>query len=843
MRGRAVAGATGRALRGSSADAARALRSLRRSPAFTGAVSLTLAIGIGANATVFGVVDRVLFTPPPYAEPQSLVLVWHTLGRSADRFRVPAPDAAELERRSGAFDEVAFLTRTSDGAVEASDGRGVEHVRWAAATPDLMAVLGVQPTLGAAFTGDPAEGGEIVLSHGTWRSTFAADAGVVGRTTRLNGRPVRVVGVMPPDFRVELPPAAGMGGAPDVWLRLGVPLESFARTDGREIDQDSDNTGAVVARLRSGVSIEEASGDVGRVAAELRLEIPEYAASSRDAVVRPMHEDATAHLRGLLTLLLVAVAAVLVASCLSVSTLVVARGERRRSELAVRSALGAGDGALLRQLVVEAIVLVSIGIVASLVIAYVGARTASQWVPPELGLGTELPVDPPTFAVAALIALGSTLAFSLAPAVRLLRAGTNGRLGAPIATTLRDSGRVRGALVATEVAVSVVLVFATALLVRAADELRNTDLGFDPHGALTFALSLRLPDRYTGPAERARLMRRIETELRSLPNVEAVGLTAHLPLGGREWTQPYGLPGRPASQSTAEGDDLRPGHNRADFRTVTSGYFDALGARIVRGRAFRSDEDLVEDRRVVIIDDLLAERFVGEGRGTVLGATLSLPLDGAIVEAEVVGVVDHVRHRIPETEPRETLYVPYRQEASRDVSVVVRTGRDPLELAPAVRRTLLAIDRDIPVHGLRTLSAYVDAAVAPTRFVAAVIAVFAALVLLSVAVGLYGVVSLEVARRTRDIGVRIAVGAGRGAVLRSVLLRGLRLTAAGAMAGLVVAAALERLSEAGIVGASKADAGVWSTVLFAVLAVSLLASWVPAHRASKLDPTVALKSD
>ena len=298
------------------------------------------------------------------------------------------------------------------------------------------------------------------------------------------------------------------------------------------------------------------------------------------------------------------------------------------------------------------------------------------------------------------------------------------------------------------------------------------------------------------------------------------------------WSQRYGLPGQPESEWAK---------NRADFRTITSGYFEALGATILEGRSFTRTEDLSEDRRVVIIDEQLAGRL--EPNAPAVGATIGFPLDGSIVYAEVVGVVEHVRHESLQRDGRETLYVPYRQEASRDVSFVVRTHGDPLALAAAIRQAVHAIDEQLPVYGLRTLSGYVDAAVAPTRFALVILGAFAFLVLLSVAVGLHGVISLDVSRRRRDIGVRMAIGAKRWTVVHSILLQGLKLAGIGTLVGIAISIALSRVLGAVVFGISVADPLTWTGVLGMVLSVTVQACWLPASRASRLDPTEALRAD
>jgi len=840
MRGTAAA----RALRALAfecvGDARRSARSLVRSPGFTVTASLTIGLGLGATAAVFGVVDRMLLTPPPYREPHELAFVWSMLGSSPGRHRVAAPDVAALRARATAFVDVAFVGRPVDGAIETADGAAAQHVLQAPVTPNLFDVLGVAAGLGRTFaplegpasSGDPAGPLPVLLSDGLWQRAFASDPGVVGRTARLDGRAVEILGVLRSDFHLVMPPSAGIATDVDVWLPLRTPLADLERADGRRVDQDTDNTGAAIARLRTGATLRQASVDVERIAAELRSEVPGYATSDHGFEARALHEDAAAHIRPLLTAVLVAVGVVLLVTCLNVSTLLLARGVRRRAELAVRVALGAGRLRIVRQSVAESLTLVLLG-TALAVPAAAGlqhvlalSRPAGFAGPGELGLDARLLVFTAAVAAVAAVVCG------LAPAYGMARAERRGRLGRHVLRGRDDGGRAREALVVMQVALSVTVVLSSGLLLRTFQELVAVRPGFVPEGAMTFNVAVRTPDRYVGPAERARLMADITSALEELPRVRAAGLTGHLPLGGRSWTQPFGLPGQ------AESEWAR---NRADFRTVSSGYFAAMGTRLLDGRAFIPREDLEEDRRVVIIDARLAERIAPGG--SALGAVLGFPLDGSPVQAEVVGVVEHVRHESLRADGREALYVPYRQEASRDVSFVVRTEGEPAALAPAIRQAVLGIDEQLPVYGLRTMTDYVGAAVGPTRFALTVVSGFAALVLLSVGVGLYGVVALEVGRRTRDIGLRMAVGADRGKVLASVMWMGLRLVAWGASIGTILALGTAKGLDAVLYGAGMLDPGAWAVALAAVSAVALAACWVPARRASRLDPTVALRHD
>jgi putative ABC transport system permease protein len=820
-----------------------AARGLRRNPGFTLTVGLTLALGIGANAAVFGIVDGILFRPPPFDRPEELVFVWRTLGPSPARFRVPAPDVAEIRRWVSTLEQVAFLDRVRDGSVEGPDASGAQHVRIATVTRNLLDLLGVQPTLGRGFRsedavaslpgGDAAGPGVALLSSDAWERLFGKAPDVIGQSVVLDGRSVTLIGVLPAGFRVDMPPGPGMAGQADVWVPLTVPLSDLQRADGRRVDQDSDNSGAVIGRLARGVPLLRAQTELDHMASEMRTEVPAYATSGYGLTARPMHGDATRHVRGLLTAMLAGVAALLLVTCLNVSMMILARGIRRGDELSIRTALGATRLRLARQLAVESLVLVVLGGGLAFVTAWTLSHLLSTRLPASVGV-VEVGLDGRMLAFGAAVTGIVLLIFGLAPLAAAARLGGPTPRSSPVPTDGREGrDRARRALIVGQLALSIPLLLGASLLLRTFQELRAVEPGFQAEGALTFNLSLRIPGRYRGPADRAQLARAITDRLSTMSGVQSVGLTTHLPLSRGSWTQPYGLPGQ-APHEWSE--------NRADFRAVTSGLFDALGARLVSGRTFTSDEDLHEERRVVIVDELLAGRIAENG--PVLGATIGVPLDGAEVYADVVGVVEHVRHERLDADGREAVYVPYRQEASREVSFVVRTTvGHPEELAPAVRAAVADLDPQLVAYGLRTMNDYVGSAVAPTRFAADVLGLFAVLSLLAVGMGLYGTIGLEVARKRRDIGLRVAIGATRRQVVLPVVGRALWLVVLGSVLGVGLAGLVVGTLGRHLFGTGLTDPRVWLAVVGTLLLVTLAACWVPASRAAAIDPRDALRAD
>lgn len=809
------------------------VRILRRAPGFTTVAVLTLGLGIGANGAVFSLVDDVLLAPPPYEEPERLLVVWNRLPDSDERIALSGPDAAEIDKVVESFSSMGFALGALDSSVEPTDGGPAQHVRVSAVTPGFFATLGVKPALGRGFqdadgSGTEGTGGALVLvSHDLFSRVLGGDPASIGRPIRLNGQSAVVAGVLPSDFALLLSPDAGMATDVDVWVPLGVPLSSLHRTDGRLLDQDSDNSGVVVGRLARGATPMQARAELDVLAARLAEEVPLYAEAELAFDVRPLHEDATAHARPVLVALMTGVGGVLLVACLNIATLMMVRSSARHREFAVRRSLGAGRGRLMRQLLLEGTMLVGLGLLVAAGLAQGALSALSTVVPATLAPPGPLALDGRTMAFMGALAGGAALVFGLLPALDGGSSVVPGRqLSGPVRT------RSRGALVAAQVALSVVLVFGAALLARTVDALAGTDPGFESEQALAFQVSLRVPERYRGPADRATYAAEVQRNVEALPGVTRVGWVGVLPLAGDRWTQPYGLPG----QSEAEWR-----RNRADFRVASSGYFQAVGARLLEGRAFTPEEDLEERDRVVVVDEIVAARVAPNG--TAVGSTIWIPLDGAPVEARVVGVVASIRYDRLDMVGRGAIYVPYRQEASRDVAFVARTVDDPGALVPAVRGAVRAVDAGIPAYDLRTMSSYVDQEMAPRRFALALLAWFAVLALICAAVGLYGVVAFDASRRTRDLGLRMAVGAGRYDVLRSVMASGLRSGGAGLAVGLIVAVPISGLFRHLTYGVDVHDPTTWALVLVVVATVAMAATAVPAWRASHLSPIEALRTE
>lgn len=823
-----------------------AARALRKSPGFTLVVVVTLAIGIGASSAIFSVVDAVLLEAPPYRDPDRLVLLWHRMiGLGTERARISGPDVVEFERMAESFEGFAFTNGTVDLVLE-HQGVG-EHARVGLVTPNFFSVLGVDPMEGRTFRPDEAllppgalqdtaftaPPSVLVLSHGLWQRRFGGDPGIIGRTVRLSGAPMTIVGVLPSDFELLLPPDVGIAREADAWTPLRIPLASFRRAEGLR-DQDSDNTGAVIGRLAPGATLEGARAEMQGIAERQRDEITFYRNADMRIQLAPIQDDAVRHARPALLALLGAVGFVLLIACLNIANLLLARGAKRHSEMALRSTLGASRGRLVRQLLTESALLAALGASCGILIATWGVDLLLAIGPEDLpGVGevgvngTVLAFTLASTAIAAVL-FGATPAWVLAwrtNAQALRETGPRGGGG--------RRGRLRRGLVVTEIALSIALLVGAGLLLRSFARLQRVDPGFQPAGLFTFQVTLP-GTSIGGPGARAAFMNRLEEEVRLIPGVRSVGLVGGLPLSGSVFTQPYGLEG------STEADWSR---NEANFRVVTAEYFQAMGTRLLSGRPFTPAENIVEDERVVIVDAKLARRVAPEAGA--VGRRIGFPLDGEPVWATIVGVVEDVRFQDLRRGGRETIYAPYRQEASRTVTMAVRVDGASADLTAAIRSAASALESDtpIPLHGFRSMEEYVGRALAPTQFALALLSVFAGLALVLAIVGLFGVISYAVSQHTREFGVRMALGANARQILRQVLLGGLSLAALGGALGLLLALATSRTLSTLLFDVTGIDPLTYAAAIVVLIGTAGLACWVPARRAASLEPAVALRHD
>jgi putative ABC transport system permease protein len=821
-----------------------AVRSFAKRPWFTAVLVFTLALGIGSNVAIFSVANAVLFSPLPYANPDRLTLVWTRLPETnVARSLVSGPDLQDYRDQTTLFEGFAGAMALQ-GALT---GEGpAEQITTGYASWNLFDVLGVTPIVGRgfeeadAFVVDPeAFGspnpdlppGKVVLAYGLWQRRFGGDPTVIGRTIQMDGWGSVVVGVLPPDFRIYLPPDVAMPTNIDAWGVMPSNLADFAR-DAPWL--------TVVARLNDGVSLEQAQAEMDRVAGTLRATYQYHANQNMQISVAGMHRDVVAHARPALFALLGAVAFVLLIVCANVANLLIVRASEREREIAVRSAVGSGRGRIVRQMLTESFVLAAVGAVIGVLMAWYGVRVITALSPGALPRMEEVGIDMAVLGFAVGVTAVAALVFGLTPALRAV-AGN-------LADALKDRGsaggglrgnRLRTGLAVTEVALSLVLLIGAGLMLRSLAEIQRVDPGFDAENVVTFAVPLGFIKYFT-PASRATFVNQLGDRIRQLPGVERVGAVAPLPLAGGELYSvgSYGRIGVTDDQYQAQ---------KADYKSVLPGFFETMGIELVSGRFFLPSDNEPDQLRVAIIDEKLAARAFGQedpiGRELVTDYFSEETFAMERRTVQVVGVVASVRSTSLAAEGREALYTPFIQNAWLPLTFTVRTKADPASLLSTIRSEVAAMDPDVPVSDVATLASYVDNAMAQTRFMLALIGVFAGLALVLASLGLYGVISYSARQRTREIGVRIAFGASDGDVIALVLKQGLAMAAAGVAAGLITAVALTRIVESLLVGVSPTDPLTFAGVPALLLAIALVATYLPARRATRVDPVEALREE
>ena len=794
-----------------------ALRALRRNPGFTLAAVLTLALGIGANSAIFSLVNGVLLRELPYPEPARLMTVWGHYP-STGRSTVSLPDYVDWREGTRTFAELAArYGRTLNlGGGEGFDGEP-EQVASDLVTPNFFRTVGVALALGRAFVEEEGRAGApevAVLSHGLWRRRFAADPAILGRSVVLNGRPFTVVGVAPEGFRFLRDV--------DVWTPLRVDMSTQRRSEFL----------TVVGRLRPGVTPVQAKADMDAVARRLAERYPETNASWTSLEVLPLKEYLVGDVRRPLLVFSGAVALVLLIACANVANLLLARASGRSREIAVRLALGAGRPRLVRQLLTESALLALLGAATGLVLAVWatrGLQVAAARLVPRLD---EVQVDGTVILFSLGLAVVTGLLFGLAPALRLA--------GGPLATTLRDGtrsvgggrlARFRSGLVLGEVALAVILLVGAGLLLQSFERLTRVNLGFRPEGVLTYGLVL--PSAvYGDDAQLPALYERILERTRALPGVRSASMASELPMGGANYIT-FQIEGRTPPADV--GEDLQP-------FAVSPGHFATLGIPLRRGRLLETG-DAAGAPDVAVVNEELVRRFFGGGDPIGRRISVDGTGEGAPRWMTIVGVVGDVAQEAVTAAPYPQVYAPLAQSPVRTVAVAVRTEGAPMALARAARGALAAAEPGLPPRDVRTLEERVGDTIAMPRVSAVVFSLFAAVALALAAIGLYGVLAYTVTQRTREIGIRLALGAAGSEVLRLVLWQGMRPALAGIVVGLLAALATTRLMGSLLYGVGATDPLTFVAVPLFLATVALAAIWIPARRAAHVDPMIALRAE
>lgn len=821
-----------------------AVRSFARRPLFTGIILLTLALGIGSTVAIFSVANAVLFRDLPFKDPDQLAFVWNRLPQTnVSRSLVSGPDFNDYRALATQFEGFAGAmalpgTITGDGPPE--------RITNAYVTANLLSLLGVEPALGRthvaedAFVIDPKSfgspnpdlpPGKVVLSYGLWQRRFGGDPSVLGRTIQLDGWGSEVVGVLPRDFRIYLPADAAMPTNIDAWNVLPSNIGDFEREAAWL---------TVVARLKPGATLGQAQGDMDRLAAHLRETHQFHATQKMQIVVGGMHHDVVEHARPALLALLGAVGFVLLIACANIANLLLVRATERGREIAVRAAIGSGRGRIVAQMLTESLVLATGGTVLGLLLAWLGIHLIKALSPANLPRIDQVSLDGATFGFAVAATVVAALLSGLAPALRAVR----GNLADGLRDRGTDAGGTRGnklrtVLVVSEMTLSLVLLIGAGLMVRSFAAIQRVDPGFDPKNAVTFTVPLPFIKYLTSQA-RATFVNRLGDALATLPGVESVGGVTPLPLAGGEQYS-VGSYGR-----IGESDDAYRA-NKADYKAVLPGYFEAMRITLLSGRTLVRADNEESAQDVVVVDQKFASRVFG--RENPLGAqvlidhfneqTFSLER----LPVTIVGVVANVRSASLATEGRETIYHPFVFQSFLPMTFVVRTAAEPASLIPQIRSAVTAIDKDVPVADPSTLQSWVSEAMAQTRFLLALASAFAGLALVLAALGLYGVIAYSVRQRTREIGVRVALGASAQQVHRMIFGHGMVVAGIGIGLGLVASVALTRVVASYLVGVSATDPITFLGVPLVLLGVAALASYLPARRAATIDPVRALRDE
>jgi predicted permease len=799
-----------------------ALRSLLRRPLFTVTALVTLALGIAADTAIFGVVDAVLLRPLAYADPGRLVVVLH------DGSHPVAPaNFLDWRRESRSFARMGAAemwgpSLTGDGDAEKLSGL---HV-----TGDVFPLLGVPALLGRSIRpGDDQPGADraVVLSYDLWQRRFAGDRAVVGRTLRLDGEPYTVVGVMPQGFKF----APFWATHTELWAPFSL-APRVANREGQSL--------RVFARLAPGVSLAAARADVGTVTARLEREFP---GTNRNVEVVPLAEKVVGDVRPMLLVLMGAVTFVLLIACANVAHLLLARGTERARELAVRTALGATRATVIRQLLAESLALALGGGALGFALGAFGIRALVALAPADLPRLDAVHVDARVLLAAVVVSLVTGVACGIVPALRGAADGVSGALrdGSRGSTDGARRSRARRLLVASEFALAVVLLAGAGLMIRSVAATQAIDPGFDARGVLTAVVSVT-GTADADPARRATFFTELVSRAAAIPGVRAASAINHVPLIGDQWGMHVVAQDRPL----APGDEAPT----ATYRVVLPDYFRTMGI------AMRAGRDLTPNDRagapdVIVINEALAKRlWPGE---SALGkqVTLDGPEDHPPTRT-VVGVVENAVQHDWTAGPEPETYVPYLQSpnylespsgAFTAMSLVVRADRDPATLTPALRAAVRGVNANAPLSQVETMAQAVDEATARPRFVLLLLGAFAAVAMLLAAVGLYGVTAYAASRRTREIGLRVALGAAKGDVLRLVAGEALMLVAVGVALGTTGALALARLMGGLLFNVSAHDPLTFVMVPAVLGGVALLAAWVPSRRAARVDPLEALRGE
>jgi putative ABC transport system permease protein len=797
-------------------DFRHAVRILRQAPGFTLLVVVVLAIGIGATTSIFSIVDGVLLKPLPFPDPERLIAIQSTI-RGGDDVTASVPDIIDMQAAHTVNDVVGY----TGGSVTLS-GRGeAKTLLTAFVTGDLMRTLGVPLLRGRSFTADDVRSGAApvaVISERLWAERFGRQQSAVGATATIDGQSLTIIGVAPDSFDFPIQARRVEAWLPIAATQIGA---QFAALRGAHLMH-------TIARLRPDTSVEQAAAELDAIGERLAREYPKSNAA-RTLRIAPLQEQIVREHRTALTVLLAAVAGVLLIACANVANLLLARGIARRREIAIRSALGAGRGRIVRQLLIESALLAMVAGAAGILLSQWGVAAIVAASPLDIPRLQSVRVDPTVLLFAALLSAATGVAFGIIPAFQVSRADAGETLKGTTGGIDVGSARTRQMLVAGEVALSVVLLVGAGLLGRTLINLERVDVGFVVERAL--AMEISLPDtRYPSAEARIAFYRRTMDALRAIPGVQSAGASSTLPLSGNDMGIGFRIEGRPVRDED---------HANAAYHAVSPDYFATMGIRLLRGRVFSERDDERAAGVMVISDTMARTQWPNEDP---IGKRIAVNY-GSTGPREVVGIVADVKESAVSEPARAEMYTPFAQTPWPFFTLVVRAERDPAPLATALRTIVTRLDPEQPPGDVQTLSYYVREATAQPRFTATLAAAFAMLATVLAGLGIYSVLAYSVAQRRREIGIRLALGA-RAADVRSLIVgQAMTLGAAGVVVGVAASIALTRVLASLLFGVSAADPLTFAVVCMVLLIVVAAAAYLPARRATTVDPLVALRAD
>ncbi len=801
-----------------------AIRMLSKNPGFAFIAVLTLALGIGANTAIFSVVNAELLRPLPFRDSGSLVSVATANSRMhSSNGSTSYPDFMDWRSQNQVFENMAAYT----GATFTLTGQvNPAHLEGASVSSDIFDLLGVSPELGRTFQPGEDEPNHhvVVISDHLWKQQFGGDPGIIGRSITIDNDGYTVVGVMPANFRYPLQrePEA-------IWSTLS-PLNETTDNSPPMVQHRGAHFLTCIARLKPGVTLAQAQAAMDVIASSLSKQYPDTN-KYMNVHLSSLQDRLTGSIRPALLVMMIAVGLVLLIACVNVANLLLARATTRGREIAIRTAMGAGRIRVVRQLLTESLLLAIVAGVLGAALAVWGSDVLVRWSPENLPRVGEIHIDGWALAFTAGLSLLTGILFGLAPALQSTHSNIVEALkeGSLSMTAGRSRHGLRSSLVIVEMALALILLVSAGLLIRSLIRLQEVNPGFDPHNVMT--ASLDLPDAKYSDPKKAEFFRELIPRLQAIPGVQSAAAVYPLPMSGDEIRTSFQIEGRPVAKSD---------ESHTSIRAVTPNYFATMRIPLLQGREFTERDD-ASATKVLIVNQAFAQQFFpGEnpiGKRILAGIANA----GEPPMREIIGVVGNVKFEDLTTEFSPESYIPYGQLQFGSIAIVVRSSKDPEGLAKPIASAVQSLDKDLPTYAPKTVEQYLDGTIAVPRFNTFLLAIFAALAMVLTAVGLYGVISYTVAQRTHEIGIRMALGAQPGDMMRLVVGQGMRLALFGVGVGLVAALGLTRFLSSLLFGVSSTDPVSFAAVVAMLFAVVLLACYIPARRAMRVDPMVALR--